>query len=430
MGLSLPGRPVGRLLGVFLLALAAAACSEKHELLTWRDAPRGLLGEIDSLAADTLVVAESFSRVDVPTGAAGYFLAGVVDRAGGSVTAKAFLRWDLTQLPSGTIVAAHMEMHLSGVDEPEADGTGRYAVRIFEVLESWSEESLNALGPPAVDAGVPWGEATIDTTGLAAAGRVLLQPNLFAGTDPMTGLLALARRWQAADSLNHGLMLRPRSDSERAWLRFFSSEGQPSGSSAALSTPLLVLEIQGDETSTISLEAVADAYAIDVEGDPIALPEGALLVSSGLVHHAMLRLELPPPLAPAPAGRTAAYAILRGLLTLRLDTASEWRLREGESMTVSLFDADVDWGQADPWPNAALHELLDRVTVAAGDTTVAFAVGPHLQGLLEGNRRTLVLQSDSATDRLRSLVLQGAGAEASRPRIEIGFAPRLDRLGG
>jgi hypothetical protein len=277
---------------------------------------------------------------------------------------------------------------------------------------------------------VSFGHAQIDTTGIAHANQVLAM-TLFESEDPDEGLLAKVIDWAGDNSTNYGLVLRPLADSERGFLRFFSSEGLPSGSTGALSTPLLVLEIQGDDTTTVSLEAIDDVYAMEPEGEPVTLPEGTLLVSSGFVHHAMLQLELPPPLEPVTGDEVPQLAIIRAALTLSLVTDSEWSLAGDATMSLSLYDAKVDWSQANPWPGTVLHERLDRVTVAAGDTTVVFHIAPHVQRLLEGisPETTLVLQSDSSTDKLRSIVIDGRGSVARAPRLEIVYAQLADRLG-
>jgi hypothetical protein len=410
-----------------LLAALAASCSETQSPLDWRDAVRKGLGSADSLIADTLVVREGFKHIEVPTGASGYFLVGAIDRSAGSLVSKAYMRWDLTDLPEGEIVSAHIEMHLNGVDDPVAGGTGVYDLAIYEVVEAWDEDSLNAIGPPAV-LEVSLGHARVDTTGLADSSSVL-PLTLFESEDPDEGLLEKVLDWAADDSTNYGLMLRPLADSERGFLRFFSAEGRPSGSTTALSTPLLVLEIQGDDTTTVSLEAIDDAYAMEPEGEPVTLPAGALLVSSGYVNHAMMQLELPPPLTPATGDEAPQLAIIRGVLTLSLITDSEWSLAGDATMSVSLYDADVDWSLADPWPQTVLRERLDKVTVAAGDSTIVFDMAVHLQRLLEGSGRTLVLQGDNSTDKLRSIVVDGRESGAHRPRLEIVYAQLADRLG-
>jgi hypothetical protein len=410
-----------------LLVALGAACSETQSPLDWRDAVRKGLGSADSLTADTLVVREGFKHIEVPTGASGYFLVGAIDRSAGSLVSKAYMRWDLTDLPEGEIVSAHIEMHLNGVDDPVAGGTAVYDLGIYEVIDAWDEDSLNAIGPPAVR-DVSLGHAQVDTVGLAAASSVLAF-TLFKSEDPDEGLLAKAIEWAADDSTNYGLMLRPLADSERGFLRFFSAEGRPASSTTVLSTPLLVLEIQGDDTTTVSLEAIDDAYAMEPEGAPVTLPEGGLLVSSGYVHHSMLKLELPPPLAPATGDEAPKLAIIRGELTLSLVPDNEWSLTGDATMSVSLYDAEVDWSLADPWPETILRERLDRVTVAAGDTTVVFDMAPHLQWLLEGSGHTLVLQGDNSTDKLRSIVVQGRESGAHAPRLEIVYAQLADRLG-
>lgn len=412
-----------------LVALAAVGCSETRDPLDWRDSTRGVLGDLERLSADTLVVYEDSRQIDVATGAGSYFLAGRVAREGGALTAKTFVRWDLSTLPEGEIVEAKIEMHLDGVDEPVVSTGQGFRLVAHEVLGAWTEENLNTIAPPEVDLGTVIGEAEIDTSGLAVSDSVLYLPDLFAGTDPGSGLLGLVRRWQADSSSNRGLMLRPAVDSDEGFLRFFSQEGQPSGAATTLLTPLLVLEIQGEDTTTVSQEALDDAYVIDAEEGLVDLPEGTLLVSSGFVHHAMLLLELPAPLGPPVAGAPPAQQVLQGLLTLRLAVDSEWSLPEGESMTLSIYDARVDTSLADPWPETLLVERLDRVTIRGGDTLAVLEVAKHLQRVHEGSGHALVLQSEGATNRLLSLVIHGGRAASLRPSCEISYAPRLDRLG-
>jgi hypothetical protein len=410
-----------------LLGALVVSCSETHAPLDWRDPVRQGLGSADSLTADTLVARENFKHIELPTGASGYFLVGAIERSAGSLVSKAYMRWNLADLPEGEIVSAHIEMHLNGVDEPAAGGTGVYDLGIYEVIDAWDEDSLNAIGPPAVR-DVSLGHAQVDTIGIAAANSVLAL-TLFESEDPDEGLLAKVLDWAADDSTNYGLVLRPLADSERGFLRFFSAEGRPSNSTTALSTPLLVLEIQGDDTTTVSLEAIDDAYAMEPEGEPVTLPAGTLLVSSGFVHHAMLQMELPPPLTPVTGDEAPQLAVIRGALTLSLVTDNEWSLAGDATMSVSLYDAEVDWSHADPWPDTILRERLDRVTVSAGDTTVVFHIATHVQRLLEGSGHTLVLQSDNSTDKLRSIVVDGRETGAHRPRLEVVYAQLADRLG-
>jgi len=401
----------------------ASSCSESETPLDWREAVRAGLGSLESLATDTLVVQAQMSRIDVGTGAGGFLLVGPVARGAGELVAQVYMKWDLSTLPEGTVTAAHIDMHLAGVDEADPAG-GSYALRIHEILEPWSEDSLNLVPLPEAQTGVTLASAEFDTSGLESSNGVLTLPELFVSED----LLTLARRWSTDPQSNHGVLLRPRSTTAPGFVRFYSSEGLPPNATSALATPLLVVEVQGADTTTVSLEAVDDAFVMAAEGEVFDLAADELVVASGYVHHALLQLDLPPALAPETAAR-AGIAIVQGRLELPLLASSDWSLAAEEQIELRLYETETDWTQEDPWPGTTLIQLIDRVTVSGEDSVAAFGIGAHLRTLVEGSQRSLVIQSENAIDELQSLALVVGETEGRRARVEIAYERVQDRLG-
>ena len=417
----------GRLLfaALPLVCVAGLSCSETQQPLEWRDAVRGGLGETRRVTSDQALVSSAHDSVVVATGSASRWLVGKVERSGTTHSARAFLRWDVTGLPEGEITSAHVDLLVAGLDASDPQDSGPFQLRLYEVRGEWSEDSLN-LGPlPEVNIGAPLADATIDTAGLGAADGVLTRANLFEDPD----LIALIDDWRADSSSNRGIMLRASSASPAGVLRFFSREGTDPAAGSALATPLLVVEVQGTDTTTVSLEAVADAYAMGATGPASALPESLLVVSSGFVQRAALRLNPAVLLCAPEGGNLPTEAVIRGVLRLSLMPGEDWSLPVGRTIQLRVYEAEVDWASPTPLASATLGAYIGGLTVAGADSTVEVPIAPHLRRLVEGEERSLVLECRPEIGGFASILLKNQTARRGRPELEVVFGPLGGRRG-
>jgi hypothetical protein len=408
------------LLGVISLL----SCSEIHEPLDWKDAARAGLGEVpDTVVSDTLVVESDDFSTYVSTGSSSYFLAGKLTRSEARMEAHAYLKWDLTDLPDGSITSASVQLVLRGVDEGDSSVTGPYELWMYELAEEWTEGTLDTLPERGTFVA---GSGTITTGGASDTSDVLLT-DLFDDPD----LADLVDRWRDDDSTNYGVVLIPTDDSEEGFLRFISSEGTPQGYvTSDLSTPALVVTVNTAGVDTITThEAVDDAYIVDVPaGDP-APADSLLLVSSGYVRRSILRLDLASLRASDPERFPVGIAVHSAALRLELVRDHEWSLGAGEQLTLRVYQTDEPWAEGVP-PEVTSASLVSAATVAGEDSTAVFSIRGPIQEMFEGSSLSLVLQCETEVGRFRSLLFKGCSAVEGKPQVEMMFSrPGDGRLG-
>ncbi len=401
-------------------ALLGLSCSETHEPLDWRDAVRSGLGESHALVADTLVDWTAQGTAVVANGSTGRLLIGRVTREDQTIEARAFVRWDLSELPEGTVSAAHVEVHLAGIDAADPTGADDHVLHMHRVVEAWTEDSLGLIPPPAAYMG-SWAEGSLSSDGLGYEDTLLFKGDLFGDQELQTWIAD----WRTADSTNFGVMLRATSGSAEGILRLYSSEGVDYESGASLLTPLLVVTVDG---TAVSIEADADAYYVDCS-PVVAPPDSLLLVSSGYVQRAALHLTLPASLPEATASDPPAIAIVRGLLRLHVVPGAAWSLPSERTLVVRAYESQIDPSAADPLADITFDDLIAESSVAGDDSVLVLGIAEHLQSRLEGSTKSLVLVCRTETGRLSSLLLQGVNGVGGRPEVELQWVTLGERLG-
>jgi hypothetical protein len=417
--------PAARAVVFGALALAAAivlACSESEQPLQWRDAVRAGLGADSTRLSRAAIVADAHDSVAVSTGSAAHWLVGKLNRSGTSFSARAFVRWDVTDLPEGTITAAHVNLALASVQFPDPLASGPFELRLYRVTSEWSQDSLSLEPSPSVDLSVPVAEAQIDTAGLAAGSGILIKADLFADPD----FAALVDDWRADSTSNHGVMLRMSSPSPAGILRFFAHEGVHPTSGAELATPLLDVTV---DTTTVSFVAVDDAYAFGPVSPPVAQPDSVLQVSGGFVQRAALRIDPLPLLGVDALPEPPAEALLRGVLRLHLERGGDWSLAAGQTVTIRAYEALIDWTADDPVRSAVLGARIAEATVAGEDSTLELGVASYLRDRIEGGKADMILLCYPEVDQVGSVLFKGRGARIGVPELEAVFGPIGRRWG-
>jgi hypothetical protein len=406
-----------------ILGAFGFSCSETQQPLELRDAVRGGLEQPSHVASVAAVDTSAFDSVAVSTGDASRWLVGTIERQGTTYSARTFLSWDLETVPEGTIQSASLSLMIASVELADAAESGPFEIRLYRVTGTWSEDSLVYQPLPSVDVSAPIADALIDTSGLAASSGLLLRARLFED-DP--DLIALISDWLADSTSNHGIMLRASSASPSGLLRCFSRTGIHPSTEDALLTPLLEVTV---DTTTVTLEAAADAYTMGPLSTPAAVPDSLLWLSSGCVRRTALHIDpLPFFAVPALSGSTQLVP-LRGVLRLHLVPGNDWSLAGGGTLTIWAYDAEVDWTAADPIRGATLIENLGEVTVAGEDSTVDIPIAKHLRHRMEGVERSVVLISAPEVGQARSVLFKGPTARVGPPEVEAEIGTVDERWG-
>lgn len=424
------GRPAcGRLAGVrwaalvpVLAILLVPSCSEIEEPLEWRDSARGGLGQAPvTISADSLVDAHLSYPAYVSTGSSSYFLAGVLDRGDTRLESSAYLRWDLEDLPDGTILRAYVQLILRNVEQADSSAVGPFRLWMYDLAEAWDEDSLET--PPA-RGGFIAGNGEITTGGVSDTSDVLL-PTLFDDS----GLIGLVGDWRRGHKENYGVVLRPDDQSEQGFLRLISSEGAPQGTVSDIATPALVIEIDlGTKDTLITKEAIADAYVIDVAGE-IVLGESELLISSGYVRRGLLGLDLQNLIRQEPDSFPLGSVVHRATLTIRVVPESDWQLPADETLTMWVYETEDAWSENQA-PDSIAASYVSQTIVTASDSVAVLDVRGPVQGIFEGRDPGLFLRCASEVGIFRS-VLFSVGEPSGRPPVlDVSIArPSPGRLG-
>jgi hypothetical protein len=418
-------RPVA---GGLLLILAAAlllCCTESHEPLDWRESIRGGLGPLDTLAADSLIVAAAHGEVPVITGFSPYLLAGRVAREGQTIRSDLYLRWDVSDLPDGNVERAHLEFYLDRVDGAGGGG-GDFQLRMYPVTSAWSEDSLTLEVQPSVNTASALAVAEFDTSGLAGGeGPLLLRP-LFE-SESGAALNELVEDWRDDAESNHGVMIKAGEASAEGMLRLFSAEGWPASFTDAHLTPRLAIEMAD---TTLYFQAGNDAFlAWSEDGEP-AVADSLLLVNTGYVRRSALRFDLAPLRGATPAGAPVLdRAVVRGVLRLTLEPGRDWSLAADDTLTLYAYEAEVDWAGADPLGSVDLIDFVGRAQVTGADETVELRIVEYLQRALEGAGTSLVVLSTNETTSFGSCLFRGPTAATGKPGVTIVSAELTGRLG-
>jgi hypothetical protein len=417
-----------------------SSCSETQNPLEWDEAARGGLGvEPVTVAAETLVVANASYHAPIRTGASSYFMVGEIEQFSqetGAITAMAYLKWDLSELPEGQIGSAELEFILRGYEQTPAPEPDPFVLQIFAVADAWEEDSLGIAAIPSYDllvgesgvldiANLPGFPLFPDSTDASLTGDDFSLPEL-------TGLV---EQWRSDEALNHGLLIRPSRDAQsgEGFLRFISREGTPRDVSAEISTPALVVAFTDPDT-TITLEAVADGYVV-VSGDELraAAPSHAvaengadLLLGSGYVQRVLMGFDFTDP-AVFPPG----VAIHKATLHLNMSPGADWIGDAEKSLTVYAYATQSEWTEDEVPDEIALMGDWYSWAVAAGDeTTLDLDIREPVQLMIEGAALSIVLRAGSEADLFRSLTIPGRGASDGRPRVSVVYtAPGSGRLG-
>jgi len=421
-------RGSSRILAPLLVCALAAACSETHQPLDWREAVRGGTEGLDTLATAALVVETGSAGARATTGLSTYLLAGRLDRLGSPIEVRAFLQWDVSGLPEGTVEDAHLEMHLRDVQPSGLPQATEYPLELRRVTSAWSEDSL-ALGTPPEVEGAALATAEVDTANVGVTDGVALK-RLFDEPDDER-FVDLVRAWESGSTPNHGVAVVPAPGAPPGIPRFWSAEGLPSSVTAPFNSPLLVVSLtDGSADTTVSIEPTEDAFVAGLaDGGGLALPDSLLLVSAGYVQRTALRFDPAPLLAQAQVDSLSGLLVVKGVLHLALVAGMDGSLPEGETLPLLAYAADsLDWGALDSIPAASLVERVALVTLTGGEASVEIPIASFLQRMVEGGPRNLVLLANTEILEAGSALFKGSAAQAGAPRVEVIFARTSGRL--
>jgi hypothetical protein len=450
-GLGAPGRRAwvlrrvwmvrGRLPGIAAMGACALAilgqlsCSETKEPLNWTAATRpGLGDDPETLDCDTLVVANAAYNPTVLTGSALYLLAGHVlheDPFAGELTSRAYLKWDVSELPAGEIAEARIDLILRDVSNADPADPDSFVFQIHDVLETWTEDSLGAEPFPPVGAPIEGGRGVVDVTGVTDTSDVAVA-NVFHGA----GLRDLVAAWRVDEEANKGLAIEPApGEVQEGFLRFISGEGQPRGTGVKLNTPVLLVTIAtatGD--TTISLEAVADGYTVTAHlpgsSEPVVAPDSLLVLSGGYVQGLLFDFDLPALLESDPVRFPEGMAVHQATLTLTTVADTDWSLEPDDELTILVYQTSTEWTEDDVPTAIALDDALPSIEVSGEDDVVVLDVRDAVQAMVEGADVSLALTLSSATSRFRSLLCKSRKAQVGRPELRIVYSgPTASRLG-
>jgi hypothetical protein len=404
-------RGLGRLAPLIAAALFLG-CAENQRPLEWRDGgPEPAWGSVCS----TAVVASGYDTVAVDTGSLARLLVGRIERAGAIHWACAALRWDLSTLPEGEVTEAKLTLGFGRPDLPDPGSAESLDVVLCPAVESWTESALASDGLPAPGLGVVLARETLDAQAsvfTAHPDTILVRAGLFADDD----FADLVSDWLADPEDNHGVVLRASTVTvdPAVVLRLVAREGTP--------PPQLEIRMRpaGGADTTVWLSAVADAWLFTTDGPAAPLPVSHLLVSSGRVHRATLRIDPLRLLGVSELPEPPANSVLRAVLRLHLIPGEDWSLRPGKTLRIQLVETAAD---------SSLQGLVSEVTVRGDDATVDLPVATHLRRLIEGRELGLVLRCGSEADSVASVLFRGHDAPDGRPEIEAVFVAPDPRYG-
>lgn len=413
-----------------MVAVWVCSCSETQQPLEWDQSSRGGLGEApDTVLTDTVVVANAGYSVAVVTGFSSYFMVGRIVRsgpAGDQITAQAYLRWDVSELPEGQVQSAKLDLVLRNVEEADSPEPGLFQLRMYEVADTtWEEEDLGPLPPIAYNTDRVWYSSPIDVSGVSDTSDVALN-DVFDMTD-------LVEEWHSDHSSNHGVVIVPLATESKGFLRFISREGVPEGYPTELGTPALAVEIRtADGDSTTTLEPESDGYVMFGQTAVLARAGGfvagetdtAMLLSSGYVQRLVMRLDLAVLAASDPQRFPPGIAVHQATLHLTPILNEDWSLDPEQDVTIRVYETDTEWSEdAMPEQIEASGEVVSTVIVTGSDTTVVLDIREAVQMALgaEDAQLNLMIRCGSEADLFRSLLSKTRRAVVGRPRMRMVF---------
>ncbi len=443
---------LGGLCLIFLLALTLSSCSDDESLLNWSESNRDGLSD----PADTLVSAEAITAgatywEQQATGRTSYFLVGRVDRAGlvedaTTVFADAYLKWDLTDLPEGTIVSAKLEFVLHDLDDAGTTPPESFNLRLFEVTQAWEEDSLGLYEAPLTREATSFGNSgAFDVSNLSDTLDVSL-PQLFVSPGDST-LMDLVNQWLDDPSTNHGVAVRAADETdEQGFLRFVAREGTPIGAAYEdidVDWPKLTLEVQVAEgdVEIRSLTAVEDGfqfYGGDGRGGFRAFgrertafagmdSETQLLLSSGYVQPMIFKIELDSLMAEDPQRFPKGLAIHQATLELTQILGDEWSMTPEDTLWLEAFTASTEWSEDDPpEPGEVNGPFISSTRITHDDETVSLDVRSAVQRIVEGEDLSIVVLIDAGPSVFRTILFQGRNAGTGAPALRTYFTRPSD----
>jgi len=409
-----------------LAVLGLMSCSETKEPLDWSAATRPGLGDTPEVfASDTLVLANAGYPPTVLTGAGLHLFAGHVVRAdpfAGALTARAYLKWDVSGLPAGEVTGARIDLILRDVSNPDPAEPDSFVFQVYEVLEAWTEDSLGVEPFPAIGGALADGHGVLRVSAVSDTSDVALT-DVFRGA----GLRAMVTTWRDNAEANYGLVIQPApEETQQGFLRFISSEGVPTGTAVNLSTPVLLVTVataSGD--TTLSLEAAADGFVVaahqPASNEAIVVPDSLLLLSMGRVQGLLFDFDLPALLASDPLQFPAGLAVHQATLHLTPVPDTDWSLAADQEMTILPYQTPTSWTEADVPTAVTLDVALPSSTISGEDEEVVLDVRDAVQAMIEGADVSLALVCSSATSQFRSLLCKSRRAALGRPELRIVF---------
>jgi len=414
-----------------LIAFLSFSCSNSEEPLIWGDSSRDGLGVVlDTIEVSDIFVADTSYLHPVVTGNSVYFLAGQVDRPEptGNVIAKSYLRWDVSELPAGDVVTAHLSILLRGLDQADTATSSDFKFEMREVAfrdSIWNESNLGVTYFPEegrlLDTEIFDVSAVSDTSDLVF-------PESFIDVD----LGELVEAWAADASTNLGVVIQPDPNSEpRGLLRFISREGLPilaSGddTSSRVALTVVVDPGGGDDDTTMVFETVADGYIISAENDdPIqaaftTTDDTDLLLSSGYVR----RIALNPDIRGLidgdsirfPLGTTVHQADLKLFL---VEGEENWVLADEEELSIGIYYADSLWSEGEALPSWSPIGV-NTATITNETDPVELSISSVVQSIFEGSNRSFQIRCATETGYFKSVLFHGRlGPLDKRPRLRI-----------
>ncbi len=417
-----------------LIAFLSFSCSNSEEPLLWEDTSRGgLQPKLESIDLPGIFDADASYLQPVVTGYSSYFMVGQVERPEptGNLFARSYLRWNVSDLPAGTITTAHISIIFRGISRPDTSTSSEFTLEMREITfrdSIWDEDNLGITYFP--EAGQLLDIETFDVTAASDTSDIVF-PESFMDTD----FAELVEKWRDA-SQNLGVMIEAAPGSGPfGLLRFISHEGVPllatsTDTSAKVALTVVVDPDDGGEEITTSFETVAEGYIITAVNDTFgetggSLPEydeDNLLLSSGYVR----RLALNPDLRGLidddtddtyPQGLTVHKATLK---LFPVEDEALWCLDDDEDLALGIYYADSLWfgedGSLPDWDpvNIALTTITNETDPVELDIATA------VQSIFEGENKTILIRCVTETGYFKSVLFHGSdGPEEKRPRLEM-----------
>ena len=427
-----------RTLLIALVGLVAlSSCSETQRPVDWQNGARGPLRVIaDTVVTDTSVVENANYHQPLRTGDSDFFMVGSITRAAPramTLHARAYLRWDVSDLPEGDVVAAHLEFLLRGLEQVTATDPGAFHVRMYRLLTEWDEGDIGMVAGPDIGPQIGFSE-TFDISEVSDSLDVL-----FTDLWPEAPTADLVEEWREASDENYGIALQiVEGPSEEGYMRFISREGLPRGVETDIGTPLLVVKVRvsPDSVATISMEPEADGYDF-LEESRLPAPffpsteDTVHLLSSGYAHRLVMRLDLEALREAEPERFPLGLGVHSATLRLTTILGADWSLAADQEMDVGVYETTDAWSEGEPIDSLIITgDFISETTIAATDSVIDFSIRIPAQRLFEGSDLSLVFLSAREADLFRSVLVKSRHAAQGAPELTLYFTPPGDsRIG-